>query len=148
VDVARPPGDRGSCKSDRYADHADVGCASCHRKLDPIGFGLEQYGRDGTFRRAERDLPRCAIAGDGEIDGVGPFNGPAQLSELLIGSGKLEPCVVRQVYRFAMGHHETAEDEPNIQRLAADFARKGRSFTGLLVDIAAGAAFAHKRMEP
>jgi hypothetical protein len=149
VDVDQAPkGDDSPCKIDRYAEHRDVGCASCHRKIDPIGFGLEAYDRSGRPRKTDPGLPQCAIEGDGEVEGVGAFNGPGELAELLIQSGKLEPCLVRQLFRFAMARRETPQDQPTIDRLAELFARGGRRFDRLLVEMAASPAFAWRREEP
>ncbi len=148
VNADEPPPETGSpCKIDRYAEHTDVGCATCHKQIDPIGFGLEAYGRDGRFRTADVDQPQCRIKGDGEVLGVGTFNGPAGLADLLVKSGKLEACAVRQLYRFATGRKESAHDEPTIGRLGDLFARNGRSFVDLLVEIASGESFGFKRLE-
>ncbi len=141
-----PKGSGSQCKADRYSDHADVGCASCHRLMDPIGFGLDAYDRAGLFRKTDAGLPQCSVTGDGEVAGVGAFNGPAALGELLIKSGKLEPCLIRQLYRFAMARKETTLDEPTIGRYAELFARGGRAFDQLLVEIASSAAFGFRRL--
>jgi hypothetical protein len=148
VDVDQAPKEAGSrCKYDRYAAHRSGGCAACHDRLDPVGFGLENYDRAGKYRTADKDAPECAIKGDGVLDGVGPFNGPAQLGELLIGTGNMESCVVRQLYRFAMGRRETGQDTPSLERFTSLFKDGGRTFDRLLLDVAASGAFAHKRVE-
>ena len=98
------------CKEDRYAAHASGGCAGCHALLDPVGFGLENYDSTGRFRAFEPDNPDtaedetvCEIQGQGSIEGIGSFQGPAELAELAIGSNLLNPCLVEQFYRFSSG---------------------------------------------
>lgn len=148
VDVDQPPAaTAGPCKQDRYVAHAAGGCAGCHATLDPIGFGLENYDQTGKFRATEAANPACAIAGDGNLVGVGPFNGPAALARLLVDSGALESCAVTQLYRFANGRHETADDAPSLAALGAAFKAGGRRFDQLMIDLAASAAFGHRRLE-
>ncbi len=146
VDQA-PEAENGSpCKVDRYAAHASNGsCAACHSQLDPIGFGLENYDNAGRFREAEAGLPECVIEGQGRVDGVGDFSGPAELGELLAGSGRLEACVSRQVFRFAAGRKELPEDEAFIAAIAEDFVDGGRAFDRLLLDVVSSETFAYRR---
>jgi hypothetical protein len=150
VAVDQPPTatTTSSCKIDRYAAHRTGGCATCHSRTDPIGFGLERYDRSGAYRTTDKDHPECPISGDGDVAGVGPFNGPAALGELVMASGKLESCVATQLYRMALGRRETAADQPTLARLAAGFTQSGRRFDDLLVELAAEPAFIHRRIEP
>ena len=55
----------GTCKPDQLAAHAAGGCQGCHRLIDPIGFGLEQYDQLGRFRTFEADRPECTVDGRG-----------------------------------------------------------------------------------
>jgi hypothetical protein len=112
-----------------------------------VGFGLENYDRSGKYRTADKDAPECAIKGDGVLDGVGDFNGPARLGELLISTGDMESCVVRQLYRFAMGRRESGQDTPSLERFTTLFKSNNRTFDRLLLDVASSGAFAHKRVE-
>lgn len=153
VAVDQPPAatTSSSCKWDRYAAHRTGGCATCHSKTDPIGFGLERYDRSGAYRTTDKDHPECPISGDGEVTGLGTagtFNGPAALGELLIASGNLESCLTTQLYRMALGRRETLADQPTIQKLTNGFTQNGRRFDGLLVDLVGDAAFVHRQIEP
>ena len=125
-----------------------MGCASCHNQTDPIGFGLENYDRTGAYRTADKDNPQCTITGDGEVVGVGKFNGPGELAELVIASGGLESCVVQQVYRMALGRRESDADRATVARLSDGFKQGGRAFDKLLVDVIADPAFIHRQVEP
>ena len=149
VNVDKPPeGDAGTCKVNRYAAHANVGsCYGCHQLTDPIGFGLEAYDRTGAFRTHDKGAPECAISGEGELKGTGKFNGPAGLANMLVSSGKLEACVVTQLYRYAMGRRERAEDQPTLDLLSELFRQKSRSFEELVLDTVSTAAFAYRTEE-
>jgi len=149
VNVDQPPtSPTSNCKADRYAAHATVGsCAACHRKLDPIGFGLERYDRAGHFRTTDDGHPECPISGDGRIDELGAFNGPAALEDLLLASGELERCVTTQLYRFAMGKQESPDEAVLIGQLATKFHGSNRSFKQLLLDFTSHETFAYRRDE-
>ena len=119
VDVDEPPA--GMCKEDRYAAHASGGCAGCHALLDPVGFGLENYDSTGRYRAFEPDNPDtpedetvCVIQGQGEIEGVGTFQGPAELAALAIDSNLLNPCLVEQFYRFSSGRGDLSDVDRDV----------------------------------
>ena len=61
-------------KREKLAAHMEEAqCASCHRKIDPIGFGLENFDAAGKWREKEGDGRRAH-----PIDAAGAFhNGPA-----------------------------------------------------------------------
>lgn len=146
-----PPPSTGGlvCKKDRYQVHDSVqSCAGCHQQMDPIGFGLEQFDRAGKFRFAEADHPECLITGDGALTGFGSFRGPAGLADLMISSGTVESCVVKQVFRYSVGRREQGDDAPLLAALTASFNEKGRRFDELLLDFVAQPTFAQRREVP
>jgi len=150
VNTDTPPEDTttmSACKWDRYAAHRAGGCASCHSQIDPIGFGLERFDQVGRYRTHDVDAPECEISGEGELAGVGTFNGPAELSELLISSGMLEHCAMTQLYRFAIGRNETTEDAHAIDDLTARFESSGRRLDQLLLDFVSSPGFAYRIVE-
>lgn len=149
ANVDEPPTNANSpCKKDRYSDHANVGsCAGCHVQMDPIGFGLENFDQSGRYRATDNNLPQCIIEGTGSLSGIGDFKGPSGLADLLTQSGQLEPCVVRQVYRFAMGRREMPADAALLENLTDSFKGKNRNFKSLLVDVVGDATFAYRKEE-
>jgi hypothetical protein len=136
------------CKKELYAEHAQGGCASCHSLMDPVGFGLENYDQLGRYREHEVEAPECAIDGAGELSGVGTFEGPAGLEELLLGSDDFDRCVVTQLYRFAMGKFELDDlDRDLIGALVAGAGPDDFRFDELLLDFVSHEAFRHRRDE-
>ena len=145
----RPTNPTSNCKIDRYSTHASVGnCKSCHQNLDPIGFGLESFDRQGRYRTHDDGEPTCAISGAGAVADLGlTFNGPAGLEDALISAGQLEHCVTTQVYRFAMGRREMPQDAQLLDNLTLAFTTKNRPFTELLVDFVSEETFAFRQEE-
>lgn len=145
-----PPATTGIvCKKDRYQVHDSVqSCAGCHQQMDPIGFGLEQYDRAGKFRDREEGHPECLITGDGALTGFGSFRGPAGLADLMISSGALESCVVKQLFRYSVGRREQRDDLGLLTALTTQFTEQGRRFDLLVLDLVTQPTFTQRREAP
>ena len=145
---AAPTGTAGTCKVDRYSAHASGGCAGCHSQLDPIGFGLERFDQQGRYRTYDANRPECAIEGKGELVGVGTFEGPKGLADVAIASQRLNACVVKQFYKFAIGRSEL--DEADTQLVAQLTERVGKGefrFDEVLLEHVASESFGYRREE-
>ena len=127
-------------------------CAACHRLMDPIGFGLENFDAVGRWRdietiriaterdeeggrRREPKTIELAIEAQGEIAGLpdSAFSEPKQLGRILAESPVCQECVVRQMFRYAYGRRETAADEAMLDELFAAFRDSGFRFKDLLI---------------
>ncbi len=148
VDANLPAAAPTACKSDQIAAHSQGGCASCHSLMDPVGSGLENYDALGRYRTREATNRTCIIAGNGALSGVGTFRGPAELSNLLLKTGRLNACVLMQVYRFTMGHKTLDDADRQLVMLLAD--RIGTAdfkLDDLLVDFVSADSFRFRREE-
>ncbi len=154
VDVDQAP-TGAVCKEDRYAIHSTGGCAGCHAQIDPVGFGLENFDAQGRYRTNELDNPmtpddesQCVISGQGELQGVGEFSGPAELAALAVEAGLLDSCVVTQLYRYAIGRTELDElDEAFIQEVVTSVGGGEYQFEDVMLDFVGTHAFGYRREE-
>lgn len=126
-------------------------CASCHQLIDPIGFGFEKFDAIGRHRdkqrvvfrpaRGEKDTPDVTVDLDldtsGHVAGIkeSAFSTPRQLGKILAASPQCQECVVKQLFRFAAGRHETISDRIAIRKAYEDFQRSGFLFQELLVSL-------------
>ncbi len=120
-------------------------CASCHTRIDGIGFGFEQFDAIGALRSIERGQPvdtSGAVVGTGEVDGA--FVGASELDAKLAGSKVLSDCYMRQAYRFAMGQVEPDGTDPT--RLAGGFSSDAR-LVDLFLAIVADPVFVTRTFE-
>ncbi len=150
VNVDMPPtvADPNACKPERYFMANDAQCSSCHKLMDPIGFGLESYGPNGQYREFEPDRPECTIDGAGDFTGVGAFNGPAGLADLAVSSGMVESCVAKQLYRFAVGRMDLDEhDQALIDRVVEETAAGGFRMDAFISSYVTSEAFRFRREE-
>jgi len=124
-------------------------CASCHRLMDPIGFGLENFDAIGAWRDKEnvllpgtgegrrgRGVP-LAIDTQGEIAGIpnSTFSDAKQLGKILADSPVCQKCIVRQMFRYSYGRLETGADEPAIDQVFTRFKDSGFRFKTLLLGL-------------
>jgi hypothetical protein len=76
-------------------------CASCHNRMDPLGFGLENYDVLGRWRDSADGLP---VDASGELPSGEAFQGPEELKQVLLRrADELEKHFVRKLLGFALG---------------------------------------------
>jgi hypothetical protein len=148
--VPEPTADRPLARRQRMQSHVDnPTCASCHRLMDPIGFGLENYDAVGRWRDKEAiefEVPgargkastktiELPIDGKGEIAGLtnSSFSEPRAIGRLLADSRGCQECVVKQLFRYAFGRVETAADRETIRASFTAFRESKFRFKELLI---------------
>lgn len=143
-------------------------CASCHRLMDPIGFGFEHFDAIGRYREQEViPVPGRRGGGGGggrggapgiplEIDAQGEiaglsnsnFSGAKQLGTILAESPVCQECIVRQMFRYSYGRLETTSDEKTIDQLYGQFKASGFKFKSLLVALVESPEFLRQWNSP
>jgi hypothetical protein len=132
------PGEAPRTMRERLAQHQeDPACAACHVLMDGIGLGLESFDPVGRYR--ERENGRL-IDVRGDLVGR-PFDGPRGLAQALAGERRAMTCLVRNLYRHATGHLESAGEYPEIERIDRAFEASGFRLQALMVELAASVAF-------
>jgi hypothetical protein len=131
-------------------------CAACHRLMDPIGFGLENFDAIGAWR--EKETIRLPAAGEGrprpkdvaldidtkgEIAGIpdSAFSDARRLGAILADSPVCQKCIVRQMFRYSYGRLETAADERAIDELYARFKDSGFRLKNLVAALVESSEF-------
>jgi hypothetical protein len=135
VDVDQPPASKtpGACKKARYEEHrSNPVCAGCHSRVDPIGFGLENFDKDGKYRTHDDDNPECAIDGVGELNKGQTFTGAKGLAPLIAGNAQFVACFSEHFVRFAVGRSLDTTDGARVTWLASEMSNKSNSFEGLV----------------
>jgi hypothetical protein len=146
---------------DRMSEHTtDASCATCHKLMDAVGFGLEKFDAVGA-RREQMVLEFRKKSGeddDEDEDGKHPapkriiklplntsayvagipnseFSSPQQLGAVLANSSQCQECIVKQYFRFQAGRSETAADRPLIRFVTEDFRNSGFRFKELILSM-------------
>jgi hypothetical protein len=139
-DVPTPPADidfsiveetQGELRTarERLEKHvASPACSGCHALTDPIGLALESFDAIGMFRNEENGAP---IDTSGELDGV-EYEDARGMGQALRNHPELGPCLVRTVFRYAVGRAPEPGEEALLGSLADRFASSGYRMTELL----------------
>ncbi len=123
---------------DRVQVHlTDPSCSSCHRPMDLIGLGFENFDGLGGWRTTENG---AAIDPSGELDGKA-FADAWAMGALLREAPELTSCLTATMYRYAVGRSVGEGEEALTAWLDGDFARKGRSVQSLMLAIADSPGF-------
>jgi len=76
-------------------------CASCHDRMDPLGFGLENFDGIGRWRDSDNGQP---VDNVGQLPSGDSFSGPGELKSVLMKrSGEFQQHIVRKLLGFALG---------------------------------------------
>ena len=137
-DRARPTSLRG-----RMEQHRDSPvCASCHRRMDPLGFAMEHFDAIGRWR--ERD-------GGAEIDAAIEWNGaaidsPRAFREALLASGdEFAHTVAEKLLTYALGRGVDYYDAPALRRIVRDLERGGYRWSALVLGVVTSEPFLMRR---
>ncbi len=145
VVTALPSGATGTMRQ-RLESHRSVeSCAGCHAQMDPVGLAMEGFDGIGAHRDTENGLP---IDTSGDLSPFGEFTGVRELGRLLHDRPEIPACVVRNLFRDAVGHLEGPGEEPALADLTTSFTRGGYKLRDLLVDVVASEAFRTVGVDP
>jgi hypothetical protein len=139
VDTSIPPVSEAALTlRDRVQQHlTDPSCASCHRSMDLVGLGFENFDGIGRFRTLEEGVP---IDASGELDGA-LFDDAAGLSAALFEHEDLAPCMVKALVRYSNGAREDLGQLEALGWLGDEFAAQGHHLAPLLVELTSSDLF-------
>ena len=125
---------------------SNVVCASCHKKMDPIGFAFENYDGIGRYRLTDNGEK---IDTSGVLDTGESFKGINDLQNIII-SKKLDLYVenlVRKMMVYALGRGLEFYDERVVGHIVKRLSAKGYQHDELVVSIVQSLPFDMKRGE-
>jgi mono/diheme cytochrome c family protein len=112
---------------------ANPSCASCHERMDPLGFGLENFDATGAWR--ERD-GKSVIDASGTLPGGQSFNGPRGLRAILkTRSDAFCRCLTEKMLTYALGRGVEPFDQPAVDRICQAIAADNYRFSRLVIEI-------------
>lgn len=127
------PDVRGSkTVQERLAKHRHVKtCASCHSKIDPLGFALENYDPVGSWRDAY--LSDLKIDPTGEMLDGAKLAGPEDLKKYLLSRRDLfARNLTTRLLTYATGRSMEAADRPAVDGVVNELEAKGDGLFDLL----------------
>jgi hypothetical protein len=129
---------------DKLALHAsDSTCAACHKRIDPLGFALENYNAIGEWRDEVGGQP---IDNAGRLPGGKDFHGVDGLKRVLHDKqDEFVANIVRQMMTYALGRQTQYQDDLAIADIADSLKQDNYKLSTLIRGVVASRPFMYRR---
>jgi hypothetical protein len=118
-------------------------CISCHKLMDPLGFGMENF--DGVGRWREIDTDGKKIDSAGELPSGEKFSGPEDLRKILVKrKSEFVRSLTTQLMTYALGRGLRADDLVFVHDSATRAEKNGYKFSEVVKGIVLSDAFRKK----
>ncbi len=137
---ADPNGPTATTAREKLAQHLkNPVCASCHTRMDPIGFSLENFDGIGKWRASDG---LAAIDATGELPDGTKFTGAAELRTLLLGKkSQFVKGLSEKMMTFATGRGIESADKCFVDEVAARVEKDGYKFSTLIAGVVSSEPF-------
>lgn len=120
-------------------------CASCHSKMDVLGFGLENYDAIGKWRTMDGKFP---IDVGGTMPNGKAFQTTAEMRTVLMASmPQISRCLIEKVMTYALGRGMQTYDNRGIDQINKTLAADGYRFQTLIYEVVRSLPFQSRRGE-
>jgi len=120
-------------------------CNNCHKILDPIGFGLENFDAIGRWR--DQDDTGGKIDAAGELPGGKRFSSPKELKTIIAARKEdLARNLTEKLLAYALCRKLEGYDEIVVDRLMEAIAKDGYRMQTLITEIVASYPFLNRRV--
>jgi mono/diheme cytochrome c family protein len=133
----------GSLRQRTEQHRANPSCASCHQRMDPLGFGFENFDAIGAWRTKEG---KHAIDPSGTLPGGQSFKGPAELRTILKArQDAFARCLTEKLLTYALGRGVERADRCTIDDIVKAAGKDNYKLSRLLIDIVKSDPFQKRR---
>ncbi|HYE19476.1 MAG TPA: DUF1592 domain-containing protein, partial [Tepidisphaeraceae bacterium] len=134
---------KGTLRQRMEQHRENPACASCHAKMDPMGFAFEQFDGVGGFRTTDGGSP---IDPSGVLPDGKKFAGPAELKSMLKEKKELfARALAEKLLTYATGRGVEYYDKRAIDKIVAGMSKDGFKFSTLCVEVAKSDPFRMRR---
>jgi hypothetical protein len=121
-------------------------CASCHSRMDPIGFGLENFDAIGQWRTQDGTFP---IDASGTLTNGKTFKGPAELTDVLAQQPQaFSGAITEKMLTYALGRGLEPYDRPTVKAIIGNLAQSNYRFSSLVLGIVKSLPFQASSPQP
>ncbi len=118
-------------------------CASCHRRMDPLGFGLENFDAVGAWRTMEGKFP---IDASGQLPDGRRFAGPDELRTILSADrDAFARAITSKLLTYGLGRGLERYDTRTVKLIASRLPKYDYKFSGLVIEIVNSLPFQSRR---
>ena len=143
----RGAGGRPASVRERLERHRDNPvCASCHARMDPLGFALEHFDAIGQWRAT--GLAGAPIDAGGVFPDGTAFHGLAGLKTVLLREPEqFVRTVAEKLTTYALGRGVQHDDMPAVRRIVREAAPHGYTWSSLVLGVVRSMPFQMRRSE-
>ncbi len=135
----RAVGKSASLREQLEKHRANATCASCHARMDPLGFAFEHFDAIGKWREKDGSFP---IETAGTMPDGRSFKDHAQLRALLkADASAFTECLTAKLLTYALGRGLERRDKEAVKAIAQRVSREGYRFSSLVLGIVQSAPF-------
>ena len=136
---------RGASLRERLEAHrANPDCAVCHRTMDELGFGLENFDASGAWRTSADGFP---VDASGVLPDGRRFDGPLELIATLRADGAFLATFTEELLVYALGRGLTRADRPLVASILGRLDPERASVRDVIHGIVRSAAFRTRRAQ-
>ncbi len=124
----------GSLRQRMEQHRAKPVCASCHNRMDPLGFGFENFDAVGAYRDRDGKFP---IDASGMLPSGESFDGPAGLRALLRKTRRDQfcCCLTEKMLTYAIGRGLEYYDKCAVDEILESMQRNDYKFSSLIMGV-------------
>ncbi|MEM6633469.1 MAG: DUF1592 domain-containing protein [Bacteroidota bacterium] len=124
---------------------ADPACSGCHKAMDPIGLGLENFDGIGRWRNSYGTEP---IDPSGILKSGESFGGPAELRKILLSKKEdFAKNFSKKMLSFALGRSLAFKDTPTINHLESTLLDTKFNSTQFILELVKSYPFRYKKSD-
>lgn len=129
---------------EKMAQHAaDPTCASCHKKMDPLGYALENFNAVGAWRDSDGER---AVDNSGTLPGGEKFTGFAGLKRVVHAhQDDFVRNIAGQMLVYALGRELDYYDDCAVKEVKEAMAGDGYKFSALVSGIVKSYPFQYRK---
>jgi hypothetical protein len=136
-------GTAASMREELEMHRKDPTCASCHRRMDPLGFGLENFDAVGAWRSMDGKFP---IDASGSLPDGDDFTGPVELAAILKAEeDAFARSLTSKLMTYALGRGLERYDTKTVKLIASRLPARGYKFSALVLEIVNSLPFQSRR---
>jgi hypothetical protein len=137
---------KGSLRERMEKHRENAMCASCHARMDPIGFGFENYDGVGKWRDRDGDY---AVDAAGKLLSGEDFRNAGELKKILVDQKREDylECLASKLLTFALGRGMEYYDRPSVDGIVKNLAKNQYQFAALVNGVVKSPAFQLRRGE-
>jgi hypothetical protein len=138
-------GTTASLRKQMESHRTNAICASCHNRMDPLGFALENYDAIGKWRTMDGDFP---VDSSGVLPGGKKFSSPAEMRQILSERmPEFSRTLTEKMLIYALGRGLQRYDRPTVRDITTRLADSGYGLQTLVHEVVRSLPFHSRRGE-